>query len=145
MENINRGNLHGGPLQVSRETQFALMSLSRMVVEGGTAKTRTIISEENIPPLDLEYVFGLLQEAKIIELTSNEIEEYKLCISPDKISLKMIIEAVDGTMDLALCINNDCSISDRCKRINLWKAMDGIFKSKFEKITLSQIAKKYGN
>ncbi len=128
-------------MQISRATEYALLGLVYLArEEDKAASTREIAEAEKLSPYFLRNVFQKLRDAKLIK--SNRGEGYLLMRSPRLISLKMVVEAVEGQMHLHECLekkNTSCQHSRNCKIIKTWEILQRKFLGELHKIRLKDL------
>ncbi len=143
-KNVNKQlHRHAGPINLAPHVQHGLRALLRLAINGGYMKLREVVNKENIAPMDLENILSLLQESELVKSKEGTTESYALAKKPEEINLKAIIEAMQGNMNLALCIEGECDRINMCRSAFVFKALDKIMKEKFKEITLADLIKNY--
>jgi len=65
---------------------------------------------------------------------------YVLAKKPKDISLKDIIEALEGPIEVADCLKKKgCLIASRCPSVNIWKKLQKELNDGFKKVKLSDV------
>jgi len=142
--NRNEKHLHSaGPIGLTPDVQRGLRALIRLAIEDDFLKIREVVNKENIPPMNLENIFSLFEKNGLIKSKKGATEGYELASDPKNINLKIIIEAIQGNMNLVRCIDGDCEKIDTCRSAPVWKSLDKIIKEKFEEITLANLVESY--
>ena len=73
---------------------------------------------------------------------------YSLAIPPEKITVGMILRAVEGSFSPVFCVDdydNECSRKDNCVTIEVWRKMKEAIDSVVDAITLDYLAARADN
>ncbi len=97
--------------------------------------------------ISLKYLSQLIMPLKIaglVKSTRGAHGGYSLARSPEKISLKEIIEAVEGPIKLVDCIDQEdfCDRDDDCITRKIWAEITNDISEKLNRITLKEIARR---
>lgn len=126
--------------QVTRATEYALLLL--VSLEKSQAKPlslRKISQERNLPLKYLEKIAGLLRENNILASKEGVKGGYFLAKPAKKISLKEIIEAVEGKKGLVSCLYGTCHLEKNCLHKNIWLRLQNILNKELGKLKLSDL------
>lgn len=104
---------------IRRNSDYALRSLAYMAKfpKGRNLTAKAIAAEGDVPVVFLRKTFQKLSKAKIIDSRRGPRGGFYLLKSLADISLKEILEAVQGRVALSDCLFEDdlCSRSKRCR------------------------------
>lgn len=92
------------PMRLSRQVQYALCGVFDLAYNsaGSPVRVQTIGERQRIPHRFLEQIFQRLRRAELVSGKRGPGGGYVLTRSPEKISLREIIEAIEGPITLAL-------------------------------------------
>lgn len=96
-------------MRLSRQVQYALCGIFDLAYNGGGGPVRvqTIGERQRIPYRFLEQIFQRLRKAGLVAGRRGPGGGYVLTRSPEKISLREVIEAVEGPFGLAKSADED--------------------------------------
>jgi Rrf2 family protein len=94
-------------MRLSRQVQYALCGIFDLAYNGGGGPVRvqTIGERQRIPYRFLEQIFQRLRKADLVAGRRGPGGGYVLTRSPEKISLREVIEAIEGPFVLANSVN----------------------------------------
>jgi len=88
----------------------------------------------------LEQIMPALKKAGLVKSYRGFNGGYILAKKPSQISLKDIIEALEGPIEVADCLKNKgCLIIKKCPSVNIWKKLQKELNDSFKKVKLSDI------
>jgi len=91
-------------LSVTRKTDYALVAMTYLASrEGVRVSAREIAEQLSLPVPALMNILSQLVHTGLIQSTRGPNGGYTLAMSPEKISLAALIEAVEGPVRLTLC------------------------------------------
>lgn len=102
---------------IRRNTDYAFRLAAGLAQKYNNLASVRELSEQMKVPYQL--ACKLLQKLAAADLVESEMGPkggYRLAKSPDKISFKQVIEAIQGTVSLNMCIKEDffCPLKDKC-------------------------------
>ncbi len=128
---------------VSRKLDYALRALTYLstLPEGKVALAREIAEIQHIPMRFLQKIMKELVANQLARSFHGPGGGYALAGSPKAITLKQVIEAVEGPIILQECIHDDpgCGIYERCTQITTWKSLHEQFVGMLSKQTLQDL------
>jgi Rrf2 family protein len=94
-------------MRLSRQVQYALCGIFDLAYNGagGPVPVQTIGERQRIPHRFLEQIFQRLRKADLVAGRRGPGGGYVLTRSPEKISLREVIEAIEGPFVLANSVN----------------------------------------
>ncbi len=102
------GKQRSGALHLTQKVDYGLILLIALAknAEQNKLSIKKIANESGISFLFLQKIAGLLQKAGLIKADRGKYGGYKLAKSPKKLSLKDIIEAVEGKVAIVPCLKS---------------------------------------
>lgn len=112
------------PMKISKKAEYALRAVAAMGRSpvGTTFSIQEIASSERIPLKFLEQILLILKNGGLLRSKRGVGGGYQLTIPPAKISLREVIELVDGPFEPIPCVKSEtrptsvceCGISGGC-------------------------------
>jgi Rrf2 family protein len=108
---------------------------------GNPTKASQISLRQGISLNYIGQIFLRLKKAGLLKSHRGRSGGYFLAFDPDEITIKMIIEAVEGNINLVNYKNNesDCPHKDSCVTSVKWKEASNILSSYFSSITIKDL------
>lgn len=130
--------------QLSSKVDYGLFLLTELSKnkEQQPVSLRTIAKENNLSFFFLQKVAYDLRKAGVIESLRGKQGGYILTVSPQKLSLKKIIEILEGPIMVMPCIDTHISTCERensCTMRPGIKILNNILVETFSKMTLQQL------
>jgi len=136
-----------GLLHLSSMADHGFMLLIRLAEDTGQSMSLRKIAQENgVSFFFLQKVALELREAGLITADRGKSGGYRLSGKPDKISIKNIIEALDGPMALMECLNENaskCARSGSCQLRPGFDLINRIIVNALSKKTLKDLISAY--
>lgn len=117
-----------GALHLTQKVDYALIILMSLAKnDEKSLSIKQIAKSSNLSFLFLQKIAGILQQNKIIEAKRGKYGGYKLIKDPKKITIKEIIEAVEGPIAIIPCLKSFsepqcCKKNKKCEiRLGLQK------------------------
>ena len=126
-------------MQISKKSQYGLRGLFRLAETEEHTPMREVAKKEGISPDYLEKIFTRLEKEGFITSKRGPSGGYALAMSPEDITLRKILEALENNFDLVECVEDGCSRLEGCPVASVWKKLDDEVKEKLELITLKTI------
>lgn len=131
----------GIPMQFSRATEYALLGLAHLAREpNNSASVSKIAQREKLSIYFLRNVFQKLKIAKLVQ--PHRGSGYTLVKKPKQISLKNVLEAVEGPIAIHACLkqrNTKCMHSKSCRIIKTWGRIQKNFINDLQTATLAEL------
>ena len=109
---------------LSRPCTYAIRALSYLAMQppGKLTGSREISGHEDIPNSFLCKILLDLRRKRLLRSYKGTGGGYELALPPDKISLLMIVEAIEGELSFSGCILEDkeCSTHGECALHDSW-------------------------
>lgn len=132
----------GKSMHITRACDYAMRAMAFLAGTGGApVETVRIAREIEVPPVYLRKVFQALARSGLVKTSAGAGGGVALLAVPGEVSLRQIIEAVEGPITLSDCIEHPatCCRSGRCKvHANLADVQKRL-KEEFESRTLADL------
>lgn len=118
---------------------YAMYYLARHAGEG--PQTLNSISTVGVPKQYLEQILGNLRRAGLVSTVRGAQGGYQIATQPEETSLRDIIDAVEGPIELSSCANGEgaCQKSGTCPVRRVWQKATDSINAELEKIHLSDM------
>lgn len=129
-------------MDISRKTDYALRILSILAEsEGNLLSVRTAADQVKVPYSFARSIQHGLAQAGIIESLRGVHGGMRLKVDPSEITIRQIVEAVQGPMVLNECTapGGDCSRMSRCCYHPLWSGAQAVLRSYLDSVTLDDV------
>lgn len=131
-------------MRITRKSDYGLRALCTLAqnYNGEPISIGQLSAEHKIPEPFLEKIMQELREHGLVEATHGRGGGYLLRKHPSQISLREIIQALDGPIALVTCLDPSltCSIEADCPTSPVWKVINQKFEEYLESLTLSDIS-----
>jgi len=131
-------------MQVSRKVDYALRAVIHLAGEEG--KTRPcsvaeIAAGERIPRQFLEKIIQQLIHRGLVRSQRGPHGGYLLARSPERVTFREVIEAVEGPISLNVCVGEhpDCFLLGLCGMNRIWQEGQRRVMDLFEKTTIADV------
>jgi Rrf2 family transcriptional regulator, iron-sulfur cluster assembly transcription factor len=132
--------------KISRKTEYAVRGLIHLARQPGDKfiLLREIGKATRTSPVFLAKIFQVLNNAGLVESSRGAVGGFRLAKRPERISLKEVLEAVEGPVQVNECVvdGRSCDFSRKCSAHAAWKKVRKVIDSTLKDITLKEIARK---
>lgn len=107
-----------------------------------TPQSATSIAEQySLPVSFIEKILHELRHAGIVSSKQGRSGGYFLARSPEKISVRDVLEALGESLDLVGCLNSatHCDLTDFCPTQRAWRHIDTRFKGLLDSLSLQSL------
>ena len=130
----------------SPTSQHALRAMIHLALryQNGPTLGRAIAEEEEVPRQFLSKILHTLRNAGLVKSTMGPGGGYELSMSPDKITVEQVVEAIEGPLSLdEQCILglDECNDTNHCALHDQWKKFRFQFVNSIHKMSLSEASK----
>lgn len=103
-----------------------LLELSRRQ-DHGPVSLRAIAETQDVSMKYLESIFHLFRQAGIVQSVRGGAGGYMLSRSPEAITVKDVVEAIDGPFNLIKCLEDPsaCKRAETCETRDFWAEFQG--------------------
>ena len=134
-------------MRITSESDYALRIITAMSKKDGVTDAKTLAEETNVTLRFTLKILNKLVGGGIAESYKGARGGYKLKLSADSISLKMIIELIDGPIAIVRCLESAecCSLNQdktACEYHHIFDYISLDLASKLGKITISDVINK---
>ena len=134
-------------MRITLESDYALRILASMAEYDGVTDAKTISSDTSVTLRFTLKILNKLVQGGIVESFKGARGGYKLNASPDEVSLKRVIELIDGPIAIARCLGNgeSCSLNTdktACIYHHIFDKISIELASKLQNITISDVLNK---
>ncbi len=131
--------------KISRKTEYAIRGMMHLAKQpaGEFIMLKDIGKATRTSPVFLAKIFQLLNSAGLVESSRGASGGFRLSRNPQRISLKEIVEAIEGPVQVNECVveGRSCVFSKRCSAHTAWKKIQAILEFAMHEISLKEIAK----
>ena len=134
-------------MRITLESDYALRIITAMSRRDGVTDAKTLAEETYVTLRFTLKILNKLVGGGIVESFKGAQGGYKLRLSPDEISLKMVIELIDGPIAIVRCLESAecCSLNQdktACEYHHIFDYISLDLASKLGKITISDVINK---
>ena len=138
-------------MKLSNKGRYAVRALFDIAFynDGKPTQVKDIAEREGIPPRFLEQIFQDLKRADLVDGKRGRHGGYVLRRPPDQITLRDIVRATDGPVEVSFCLNDDgepmhraCPRNSRCIPAVVWGEIASRVAEVFEDYTLADLVKR---
>ena len=134
-------------MRITSESDYALRIITAMSGKADVTDAKTLAEETNVTLRFTLKILNKLVGGGIAESYKGAKGGYKLKLAPDKISLKMIIELIDGPIAIVRCLESAecCSLNQdktACEYHHIFDYISLDLASKLGKVTISDVINK---
>lgn len=130
-------------MKISTKGRYGIKAMLQLalVYEKELISVRTISKKQNISELYLEQIFSVLRKAQLVKSIRGAKGGYSLTRPPKDITIKNIMDALEGPINISDCIKEDanCDNLDRCATRVLWVKIRDSIDEIFSSVTLQDI------
>jgi Rrf2 family cysteine metabolism transcriptional repressor len=136
-------------MKLSTKGRYGLKAMLDLAVHSyeGHISLRSIAERQNVSDNYLEQIFAVLKKAGIVKSIRGSQGGYILSITPDKITVGMILRALEGSLAPVDCVlENDpfeCSNSEDCITRLVWKKIRDCINNVVDTVTLQDLIDEY--
>ena len=131
-------------MRITSESDYALRILTAMAVQEGVTDAKTLAEDTSVTQRFTLKILHKLVNGGFVESYKGSHGGYKLKHRPENITLKMVIELIDGPIAIARCVDSGegCSLNcDKaaCAYHHIFDSISAELAEKLEKITISDV------
>lgn len=134
-------------MRITLESDYALRILTAMAGYDGVTDAKTISEDTSVTPRFTLKILHKLVQGDLVQSYKGVNGGYKLKVRPENITLKTVIELIDGPIAIARCLDSDegCSLNcdkSSCDYHHIFDIISIELASKLNKITISDVINK---
>ena len=129
-------------MKLSTRGKYGLYAMYYLAVHMGEGpQTLQSISTVGVPKQYLEQILGNLRRAGLVSTVRGSQGGYQMARSPEETTLRDIIDAVEGPIELSECAGaeSSCQRSGTCPVRWVWQRVTDSINAELEKIRLSDM------
>lgn len=131
-------------MRITSESDYALRILTAMAMQDGVTDARTLAEDTSVTQRFTLKILHKLVNGGFVESYKGAHGGYKLKYKPENITLKMVIELIDGPIAIARCVDSGESCSLNCDKTacayhHIFDSISLELAAKLEKITISDV------
>lgn len=129
-------------MRFSLQVQYAICGLFDLAYNGHAepVQVRVISERQGIPARYLEQIFGRLRRAGVVASKRGPGGGYTLARPAGTVTLREIVEAVEGPLEKGLQMNDEGAPAARAHRPDfLWSQLAGRFAAALDDVTLETL------
>lgn len=130
-------------MKMSTRGRYGIKAMLELALSYDTEmiSVRSIAQKQKISELYLEQLFSILKKANLIKSVRGAKGGYSLTRKPKEITIKDIIDVVEGPINISDCAENNstCDNLDRCATRVLWVKIRDAINNIFSSVTLQDI------
>ncbi len=136
-------------MKLTRATNYAVRALVEIARSGsvGRADLRTLARGMKAPEAFLGKVLQRLKRSGLLEGARGAHGGYSLARAPDDITVRDVVEAMEGRTSLAACLAREdrpgakpCPRKRSCRARRLWSRLEGRLNEALESETIGRLA-----
>ena len=115
-----------------------------MQPEGQMCLLSEICKDQDVPQSFMAKIFQSLSKARIIKSFRGVKGGFALAKSPKDITLKEVIEASEGPININICVSGDgdCHRENYCPTTSVWKELQASIEGILDRCNFEYLAKK---
>lgn len=103
-------------MRITQESDYALRILTHVAMQDGVIDAGTVSTETSVTPRFALKILNKLTRGGLINSYKGAKGGYKLAVPPSEITLKRVIELIDGPIAIARCVEGGESCSLNCDK-----------------------------
>ncbi len=133
---------------ITKKAEYAIATLVELACQGKGSKiiSRTIAQRRRIPANLIVQLLSILREAGWIASTRGPAGGVELVRDPDQITLREVIELIDGPIGITRCLTQDGPCHDQisCSLRGVWHRAQEKMLEVLEAVTIADLARTTG-
>jgi len=130
-------------LRISTKGRYGLRLMVRLAKNFGNGPMllSDLSKQEDLSLKYAEHLVRLLKPTKLLKSYRGANGGYELALSPEKVNIKLIIEALEGTDYPVECLHSPdiCDRSETCPSKIVWNKLEVAISQTLESINLGQL------
>jgi len=113
-----------------------------LIFSKGTVFLKNIAEKEEISEKYLSHLVIPLRASGLISSSRGAHGGYRLAKSPSQITLKEIVQTLEGSISCVECVKNPsiCSRASKCATRSIWEKLDEKIADELSSVTLEDLA-----
>ncbi len=137
-------------MRITSESDYALRILTSMAEHQSVVDAKTLSLETSVTPRFTLKILHKLVSGGLVNSYKGSRGGYMLKYPPEKITLKMVIELIDGPIAIARCVDSaeNCSLNcdkTACEYHHIFDSISNDLAKKLSQITIFDVIKRTYN
>lgn len=131
-------------MRLTREADYAVRIIVDLAAAPGVLVPRRAIQRsQEVPAAHLAKIVQLLRRAGLVKTWRGAQGGVTLALPPEKITLRRVVEAVEGPLALNLCLvaPGTCSRDSFCPVHPVWRRIQAILVRELDAVTAASLAR----
>lgn len=132
-------------MRITLESDYALRILTAIAGYDSVTDAKTIADDTSVTPRFALKILHKLVQGNLINSYKGAKGGYELKVSPENITLKNVIELIDGPICIARCVEGECSLNyDKaaCVYHHIFDTVSLDLARKLDSITIADVINK---
>jgi Rrf2 family iron-sulfur cluster assembly transcriptional regulator len=130
-------------VQLTKKSSYGLVAALELASEAAEVplSASAIADRYSLPHSFVEKILHQLKQAGIVSSTQGRKGGYRLARSPQRITVRQVLEALDESLDLVGCLGHGrpCELTQICPTKGAWKRIDQRFKETLDSLSLEDL------
>jgi Rrf2 family protein len=130
---------------ITKKAEYAIIALTELARHGKGEKmiSRAIAQRRRIPGNLIVQLISVLREAGYVASTRGPSGGVELVLDPGRITLRQVVELIDGPIGITRCLLQDGPCHNRvdCSLRGIWSEAQQKLLEVLEKVTIADLAK----
>jgi len=131
-------------MQITRQADYATRAILYLARTGRGERISTsqVAKEQRIPPSFLAKIISQLSVAGLLHTSRGAHGGISLARNPDEITLLEVVEAIDGPIQLNMCVEQkgECVFEENCPLQPVWSSAQNELVTKLRNTNFAQLA-----
>lgn len=126
---------------LTRKSDYGLRAVLELARSPTVLSARQIAQQHDLPIAFVKKLLQTLCRASLVRATLGQQGGYALARSPKRISIRELLEALEGNLSPVSCLAPDhaCKLTDGCATRRIWKRIDRKIQQALESISLADV------
>ncbi len=134
---------------ITKKAEYAIIILSELAShpEGSVITSKAIAKKQSIPVNLVVQLTSILKEAGWAIGSRGPAGGITLIADPDKITLREVIETVDGKIGITRCLFNEkpCRDQKHCSLRGIWDRAQSSMLAVLDDVTIKELSQSFSN
>ncbi len=132
-------------MRITQEADYALRITCFLTARGDTVGARTLAEAVAVPPSFALKILRKLSHDGIVQGTRGAEGGYTMATDPDRLTLRRVIEAIDGSVEISRCLSDshDCLYNpDKscCRFHHVFEELNRHITERLDRLTIRMMA-----
>ena len=130
-------------IKLGKLTDYAIVVMVQLAKEGASRSAHQLSDKTGLPEPTVAKVLKTLLKEKLVMSARGAQGGYKLAKTAEELSVRNIIEALDGPIAIVACVDgtgDNCQAAGRCPTKGRWDPVNLAIRDALDSIRLSDMA-----